>query len=313
MFPGFTDRDFEAYAPNKWKSNVFNRERLEVKQKLLALGKELAGTLTAADGSPLACEASAEHPALWNHKQVEAQHLFFSRNEGARKELDLIIDRSRPMTTMLEDPTPQRNHLFLCVSVDRERVEFALKLHPDARVDRQNLERKLVEPWEREKFFDLMRGLPEGTIVGVSGGGALEARELDDAKLKELLGEFSRPEAPGKTHWFYVSRVLTRDQAKAAAGGLVELARRELALLLPVYHYVAWSRENDFVSMKEQLKQEKAAKRQKGLARHDRVRIVRGVFSGRIGVVQEIDAKGALRVLVGTVAVKLGAEEVEKA
>ena len=100
MFSGFTDKDFDAYAPTKWKSNVFNRERLEVKQKLLALGKELAGSLTAADGSPLACEASVEHPALWNHKQVEAQHLFFARNEGARRELDQIIDRSRSMTTM---------------------------------------------------------------------------------------------------------------------------------------------------------------------------------------------------------------------
>ena len=37
-FTGLSDGDFEAYAPKKWKSNVFNRERLEVKQKLLALG-----------------------------------------------------------------------------------------------------------------------------------------------------------------------------------------------------------------------------------------------------------------------------------
>src|SRR4029453_5313119 len=113
--------------------NVFNRERLEVKQKLLALGKELAGMLTASDGSPLLCEAPVEHPALWNHKQVEAQHLFFSRNEGARKELDRIIDRSRPMTSMLEDPTPQRNHIFVSMSLDQQRIELAVKLHPDAR------------------------------------------------------------------------------------------------------------------------------------------------------------------------------------
>ena len=43
MFPGFTSADFDAYAQKKWKSNVFTRERLEVKQKLLALGKELQG------------------------------------------------------------------------------------------------------------------------------------------------------------------------------------------------------------------------------------------------------------------------------
>src|SRR6202011_6200375 len=87
MFPGFTASDFDAYASKKWKSNVFNRERLEVKQKLVSLGRDLQSRMVAADGSPLAVEASVEHPALWNHKQVDAQHLFFSRNEGARKEL----------------------------------------------------------------------------------------------------------------------------------------------------------------------------------------------------------------------------------
>ena len=87
MFPGFTAADFDAYQVKKWKSNVFNRERLEVKQKLASLGRELQGVMIAPDGSPLAVEASVEHPALWNHKQVEAQHLYFSRNEGARKEL----------------------------------------------------------------------------------------------------------------------------------------------------------------------------------------------------------------------------------
>lgn len=312
MFPGFTDRDFDAYAPNKWKSNVFNRERLEVKQKLLALGRELAGIVRAADGSPLACEASVEHPALWNHKQVEAQHLFFSRHEGARKELDLIIDRSRPMTTMLEDPTPQRNHVFLAITLAQPHVEFSLKLHPDARVDRQNLERKLSDAWEREKFVELVRGLPAAYRVGVTGATTVEAPLLDDETLKAILADFGRPEAPGKTHWFFVARTLPRADATAKAAGLLDVARAELERLLPLYHFVAWSRDNDFVSMRERLKQEKQARRQKGIVRNDQVRIVRGVFSGRTGIVQEVDAKGALRVLVGKMAVKVDADEVEK-
>jgi KOW motif-containing protein len=313
MFAGFTDRDFDAYLPSKWKSNVFNRERLEVKQKLAALGKEIGGGLVAADGSPLTCEASVEHPALWNHKQVEAQHLFFSRNEGARKELDRIIDRARPMSTMLEDPTPQRNHLYLAVTIDHERVELAVKLHPDARVDRQNLERKCAEHWEREKLFALLRDLPEGYRVGVTGATMLPAGALDEAHLKTLLTELARPELPGKTHWLVVERSLPRADATAAGGALVDTVRRELDALLPVYQFIAWTRDNDFVSIREVLKQEKQAKRQKGLAKSDKVRIVRGPFSGRIGVVQDIDAKGALKVLVGTVALKMGAEEVEKA
>jgi len=312
MFPGFTEKDFDAYAPQKRKSNVFNRERLEVKQKLVALGREVAGGLTATDGSPLLCEASVEHPALWNHKQVEAQHLFFSRNEGARKELDRIIDRSRPMATMLEDPTPQRNHIFLAVSIGHEQIELAVKLHPDARVDRQNLERKLGEHWEREKLVDLLRSLPAGYRLGVTGATTVASGDASEDALRTALAELARPELPGHIHWLVVERSVPRAEAAAAGAEILGTARRELLALLPIYHFVAWTRDNDFVSMREMLKQEKREKAQRGLAKNDRVRIVRGMFAGRQGVVQEIDAKGGLRVQVGKVAVKLGADDVER-
>jgi transcription antitermination factor NusG len=312
MFPGFTDRDFDAYAPNKWKSNVFNRERLEVKQKLLALARELAGELVALDGSPLTVEASVEHPALWNHKQVEAQHVFFSRNEAARKELDKIMDRARPIASLLEDPTPQRNHLFLSAGIDGERIELAVKLHPEAKVDRQNLERKIVEPWEREKVLELVHNLPDGSSASVTGGTSFPAASVDEAAMKTLLGDLARPELPGKTHLLVLGTSLPRAEVKAAGAEIVGRARRGMAALLPIYQFIAWSRDNDFVSMREQLKQEKQVKRQKGLAKGDKVKIVRGIFSGRVGAVQEIDAKGALKVQVGTVAVKLAADEVEK-
>ena len=49
-----------------------------------------------------------------------------------------------------------------------------------------------------------------------------------------------------------------------------------------------------------------------GLAKNDAVRIIRGMFAGKSGVVQEVDAKGGLRVLVGKVAVKVDAEDVQK-
>src|SRR5262245_30792154 len=168
MFPGFSAADFDAYAQKKWKSNVFTRERLEVKQKLLALGKELSGVMIAADGSPLAVEASAEYPALWNHKQVEAQHLFFSRNEGARKELDHIIDRQTSVKSRLDDPTPLRNHVFLAATVTVEGLELSVKLHPDAKVDRQNLERKTEDHFEAEKLVRTVRDLGAGYRVGVT-------------------------------------------------------------------------------------------------------------------------------------------------
>jgi hypothetical protein len=317
MFPGFTAADFDAYQPKKWKSNVFNRERLEVKQKLVALGRELQGTMLAPDGSPLAVEASVEHPTLWNHKQVEAQHLYLSRNEGARKELDAIIDRGKSIASMIEDPTPQRNHLFLAVTLSEQALELSLKLHPDARVDRENLERKCDDHFEREKLLHLVRGLGDGFRAGITPA-LMSVGELDEGKLLELFAQLAKSATPqpftlgAPQKLLYIGRSIARADALAAADALSDDAKRTLQALLPIYRFIAWSRDNDFVSIKETLQKEKQQKRQKGLVKNDAVRIIRGMFAGKNGVVQEVDAKGGLRVLVGKVAVKLGAEDVQK-
>ncbi len=316
MFPGFGAADFEAYAPNKWKSNVFNRERLEVKQKLLALGRELQSSLTGSDGAPLAVDASVEHPALWNHKQVEAQHLFFFRNEGARKELDLIIDRGKSLASQIDDPSPQRNHVFMAVTLGHRALEVAVKLHPDARVDRQNLERKIEDHFEGEKLVAMLHGLPAGSRAGITPE-LLPASEVGEERLGQLLAQLAVPAPaivpPGTpVHLWYAGRELQRDEALAAGAGIVAPVRELLAQLLAIYRFIAWSRDNDFVSMREQMQKEKQQKRQRGLAKNDRVRIVRGMFAGKSGVVQEIDAKGSLRVLVGKIAVKVDIEDVAK-
>jgi hypothetical protein len=316
-FPGLTDGDFEAYAPRKWKSNVWNRERLEVKQKLLALGRELAPSLAGADGAPLEVAASVEHPALWNHKQVEAQHLFFARNEGARKELDGIIERAQSLASRIDDPTPQHNHLFLALTVEHERAVAALRLHPDARVDRQNLERKCEDHFEREKLLGLIERLGADFCFGVAGAPATPATDASDPRLTEVLAAFRAPAPalalPGApARLLQVERPFARVEVMADGPAFAERARAALAALLPLYRFVAWSRDNDYVSMRDQLQKERESRRQRGLAKNDEVRVVRGMFAGKLGVVQEVDARGGLKLLVGKVAVKVDAEDVVK-
>jgi transcription antitermination factor NusG len=312
-FAGFTNADFDAYAQKKWKSNVFTRERLEVKQKLLVLGRELQGVLTAVDGSPLACEASVEYPALWNHRQVEAQHLFFSRNEGARKELDRIIDRQASLAAAIDDPTPQRKHVFLALTLSHEGLELCVKLHPDAKIDRQNLERRSEDHFETEKLVRMARELGEGFRAGVTPE-LLPVAELDADKLKQILVKLAQPSPmalPGAPHKvLYFGRLLPREAALSPS--VAEEAYAGMTRLLGIYRFIAWSRDNDFVSMKETLQKERQAKRQKGVSKNDSVRIVRGMFAGKSGVVQEIDAKGQLKVLVGKLAVKVDAADVDK-
>ncbi len=314
MFSGFTAADFDAYAPKKWKSNVFTRERLEVKQKLLSLGKEAAPSLIGVDGAPLSTEASAEYPALWNHKQVEAQHLFFSRNEAARKELDLILDRQKSLASLIDDPTPLRNHVLLAVSISQTQLEIAVKLHPDARIDRENIERKCEDHFERSKLHHLVCGLGSDFRIGLTPD--LVNVDLDDSALAALVKQLATtapsaaPLVPQRL--FYVGRAISLADAAGLGADLVGVVQMTLAALLPIYRFIAWSRDNDYVLMKEALQKEKQVKRQKGLARNDQVRVVAGIFAGKVGVVQDVDTKGALKILVGKVAVKLDAKDVVK-
>ena len=308
MFPGFTEADFDAYAPSKWSSNVYTRNRLEVKQKLLSLGREVAGGLCAADASPLACDASVEYPALWNHQQVDAQHLYFWRSPQARKEIDGIIDRGRTMASLVEDPSPQRSHVFLSVSLTHDHVEIALKLHPDALVDRQNLERKCEDFFARDKLCALVHALPGEWCVGISGGDMVPAGSFDDDALRRVLAAFLQP----GSQWLTIARCYPSAAGTAGSPGFGDLARADLAALLPIYQFIAWSRDNDFVSIRETLQKERQTKLTKGLAKNDRVQIVRGVLAGKEGVVQDFDAKGGLKILVGKMAVKVDAQDVVK-
>lgn len=307
-FSGFTPKDFAAYERSKWESNAFNLERLEVKQKLAALGRELSPGLCAADGAPLELELSSEHPALWNHRRVSEQHLFFSRAKNARQELDGIISRKRTMASLIEDPSPLRNHIFLAVTIDAESVEIGLRLHSDAAVDRDNLLRKCADFFHRDKLLGLVRSLAPEFAAGLATRPLIAVKDLDAEMLAELIREL-----PGADTSLVVRRSFQASDPVLVTGEFVGVARSLMIDgLLPIWRHVAWSRDNDFVSMRDTLRDQEIQKKAKGLAKNDRVRVVQGVFSGKTGVVQSVDAKGALKVALGKMSVKLTGEDVVK-
>lgn len=304
-FTGFNNEDFDAYLEKKRTSNVYNLERLEVKQKLTALGKLLGPSLTALDGSILAQELSTEHPALWNGHRVDSQMLFFSRNEESRRHLDGIISRERTIASLVDDPSPQRNHIFLSLTIDHEGVEIALKVHADASVDRDNLQRKCEDYFQREKLRHAITSLPEEFRIGFGGQEVQPTKALSDEGLVKLIADL-----PGKNHWFTVGATFGRWDGRLAEADFAQLAAQYLKALLPVMHIMAWSRDNDSLSMREVFKEKASQQKAKGLQRGDQVRVVRGLFSGKVGEVQEIDSKGGLRVVIGNVPVKLSTEDV---
>ena len=311
-FYGFTPNDFDAYLPRKWQSNVFNRERLVVKEKLDAIGRELAPVLIDAGGAPLLHEVSVEHPAIWNQRTVSCQFLFFARNAEARRMLDGIIASRRTIASLVDDPSPLRNHIFLGLKIDQHGLDLGLYLHSDAVVDRENLEHKLDDFFDREKVLHAIHALGADYAVGLSAtdSAALDdtpAPELDEAALKQLVARLATAHT-----WLQAVRRIPRDDVILASPTFGEDLAAAFRSQLPLLNAIAWSRGNDHVSMRETLKKEDKKRLTKGLGKNDRVRITSGMLAGKTGIVQEAGAKGEVKVLVGTLILKVRSDALAK-
>jgi transcription antitermination factor NusG len=308
QFSGFADSDFDAYQDRKWASNAFNLERLQVRQKLDSLGKQLAPSMRADDGSLLACQTSAEHPAVWNQRRVACQHLFFSRNQEAQRELEQIINRSRSIASLIEDPSPLRKHVFLAVIIDQNGLMVALRLHSDATVDRENLQKRCAEYFEREKVLATLQQLPDCFELQLPGVfPAKTACEIDDEELQTIVEKL---ETAGDM--LSIERFFHRSEPTLRQPEIVDTLSESLNSLLPALHAVTWSRSNDHLSMKATLREEDKKTKQRGLAKNDRVRIVSGMLAGKRGVVQEVTPKGEVKILIGTMSLKVQSDAVTK-
>jgi transcription antitermination factor NusG len=312
-FTGFDPRDFDAYLPAKWQSHMYNLERLRVKEKLGALGRQLSPLVPGPDRPPLAIEVSAESPALWNHNQVPDQQLWFLRSPEERKALTSRT-RAKSMLAQVNEPSPQREHIYLAVLVRVDGLEVALRLYPDAMVDRDNLQKKMSDLWQAQSLADRVTSLPEGFRIRLGTADPLTPAETKLPQVQSLVEALCAAPTGAPLH---ESQALTlshehaREAVLASGADIAERIREDLGALLPLYHFIAWSTPNDFVQVKESIREEKQVKKTRGLRKGSTVRVGRGLLSGKTGVVMDIDKDGSLRVRLGAMVVKLEAADVE--
>ena len=138
-----TGRDFDAYLAEKATSNAYSRPRLEVKQRALSWGRGVIERL-AKLGIAVDVHGSDEHPSLRNKKRVDCQWVFFWRDHDAREELDRLLEQGRSFSEAIDDPSPYTRHAFLAFRIDAETVEVCFAVHPDAKVDVDNLRARLT-------------------------------------------------------------------------------------------------------------------------------------------------------------------------
>lgn len=239
----FQSEDFDAYLQNKWNSNMFTLERRRVKEKLERLGAILAAKLESS-GLNLVRHSSDEFPSFWNKKQVDRQWLFFSRDDAARVELTDIIDKERTLADSLADPTPMFRHIFLGVSVSEESLDLGVWMHHDAWVDRRNFVNLCNNDQTRADLIKLLHGLPEHFELGIDTGEMAGPTTFNDSEIKALSTAFNEEKA-----WMFLGARLPKDHVLVMGADIFNTAAEIVERLLPVYRQIAWSPNNDLISI----------------------------------------------------------------
>lgn len=308
-FDGFVAEDFETYSPDRWSSNLYNLQRIQVREKLAALASAIEGDVEAL-GLEVDHETSAERPSIWNQRQVRSQWVYFFRNARAQKELQAILDRRRSIAENIDDPAHHHLHIVLAVRVTHEGVGVLCGIHQNAWLDRRNAQSKWADRFERAKLLALLERLQDRPLHWRLDEVMQPIGALSRAALGEVLER-----APEVAGWIALERFFEASDARlgsAAFSGEVADVLRELADL---YRFLAWSKDNDFASMAEVVAEEKKAKRYRGgttFIENDPVEIVGGLFAGRRGVVQGFDRAGKVKVKVGNLTLPVNAGSLKR-
>ncbi len=245
QFPGLTADHLGCYREPKSRSNVYSRTRLEVKEWLLALSPPILERLRS-QGHTLDVLASDHHPSLWNRKVVDRQWIFFSRGREQMASLQRIVDRERSLAATLADPTPYFKSSFMSIALGGDGFEAAIKLNWRAWVDRDNFLARMADPQERESLLAALGGLPEEYIFGLVDGPCRAVGDVDDAFFDEVLASFESTQG-------MLSVGLPVDPQRCVDLGpdLAEVVSVAFLLLAPLFSFVHWTEEEDYISLPE--------------------------------------------------------------
>jgi hypothetical protein len=304
-----SDKDFDAYAPERTRATAMTAPRSAVKKRLLEWMKRLSERL-AAEGIDLEVAATDEHPSPRNGHRVEQQSAFLFRSSVARKEMQHGLGRAARVDA---DEREELGHARVELRIDAETVSLVLWLGGDARADLEHAQQILSH--DDDDLFAIWESLPES--VGVEARSSLSPRarraaELTPRDVATMAHDALEAEVP-----FVIGVRLGKNDALAEHGlaGFDALGAA-LARLLVI---LAWSADSAARLADRPSRRGKRPRVPKiapppppapstpaqTIDRGAHVRALAGPFAGQAGVVQELDGKGGARVLFGLLAARV--------
>lgn len=226
----FQERDFLVYEKGRQDNEEYNALRLLVRRKLKAIADETR-TRAKERGTELASQAGLHHPYVFNAYRVREQRAYLCRSDAQRKKLARYFGAD-----LGKDAETHYIQTVLEVSLDHQVVEAALRIHPQAWWDGENLRKKVATEPGMEEWCRLLRALPPGFQLRMHDWKKVYwAREAKPFHLAEYFQAYT----PGN-HWLHLVRELPKEDAVAMGGDAPLWLVDSLLALLPVYAFILW-------------------------------------------------------------------------
>lgn len=298
-FTGFGPEAFAAFEPRKWSSNLYNLERMAVRDQLRALGALVEGTLR--PRRPLAWEVTPHTPTIFNGRKVDELVLVFSRTEVEKKAILPLLDSRLSLPEQIADAAEHHRHVTLGVRITHDGVEAGLMLHSTAWLDVMNLLNRCRNPLDRSQFLAMVNGFPASSIARVAPDRVIPAHDFHETHLNSL-----EEAVLNDTFLIFFGRRFDAESQVPRSESFLAPCREVLSAALDLYDFIAWRPASDFLGMADEGRRLRMAGEAAvaDLSVGARVRVTEGPFVDRQGVITELDHKGFVKVLIGKVAIR---------
>lgn len=230
MSEAFLERDFKAYEKHRQDDPEYNALRLSVRRKLKGIADGVQKEAKKL-GVDMSAQAGLHHPYTFNSYRVREQRAYLCRGTKARKQLASFFGDA-----LGKDAETHYIQTVLEVCLDDQIVEAALRIHPQAWWDGENLRKKLLDPARLDEFVKLLRALPPGFNLKLHDWRKDHwCASIKPAELQEMMLHYQ----PGN-HWLHVQRQLPKEDALEMGVEGESWVQSSLLALIPTWQFVLW-------------------------------------------------------------------------
>jgi len=227
----FLERDFLAYERHRQDDPEYNALRLSVRRKLKAIADQCKARAKPL-GVDLDSQAGLHHPHSFNSFRVREQRAYLCRSKKERAKLAKFFGEA-----LGKDAETHYIQTILEVCLDAEVLQVALRVHPMAWWDGENLKKNVLERGRMDEWVALLKALPGGYALKLHDWRKLYwAQGTNDQEMREYFGSYT----PGE-HWLHLQRELPREDVLAMGEDACTWAVTSLLALVPAWKFILWS------------------------------------------------------------------------